>query len=573
MTIKRVLGLGAAAILALAGTASAQLPDVMICDSINEKIFRLADLDGDGFYASTNEGTLFVDTGAAGGINPYTAEMRVEAGMPTIYWVLDSMPDGLFRAQDTNGDGAISLAEQSVFYDAAGTIGTIDPLGIALTPDGAVWFGSDFEANTGLWRCFDGNGDGDAMDPGETVHMVDGSSPFTVLTDIGPRPVNMDDVWHITPAGNGVVLFDGFSGTNPADELSMFRFQDVNTDGDVTDPGEARLFLNYTGKNPTLPQNPDFASGLLRSFEIPNPMDPTNPFYGRLLHVAMRVEGPQQVFYFGCDSSNTSQFALNINGQGMNGLIYRARDLNGDFDANDAGEVNLFYDGSATGPLPGNAQFAKIVGMKAIGDWVYVASVSNGDRISRLRDMNGDGDAMDAGEAELGLWDKANYNPVPPFPSLGPFVDDIALIDGGLWAPSSNNFVISGTGCSSFGTVPTIAGSGTANIGTSNFSCIVGNTGPSLPAICYFGTSTTHYLGAPILPLDLSPLGPNFTGCIVYHNLVGLIVTVTNPAGQAAVPIPFPNDPSLAGRFFPLQWLVIGGGIALSPLGEVLAEL
>jgi len=83
-------------------------------------------------------------------------------------------------------------------------------------------------------------------------------------------------------------------------------------------------------------------------------------------------------------------------------VLLRLRDLDGDGDALDAGEATLFYDG--TGASASGVELTSARGMFADGDGVvWVASANTGgggvDAIVRLEDLDGDGDASDAGEA------------------------------------------------------------------------------------------------------------------------------------------------------------------------------
>lgn len=86
---------------------------------------------------------------------------------------------------------------------------------------------------------------------------------------------------------------------------------------------------------------------------------------------------------------------LFISDQGSD-AVFVAVDLDMDGDANDAGELSVFYDDSSPGPDLATPRFI------AVGPdgGVYVGD-SNADFILRLEDMNGDGDANDAGEATV----------------------------------------------------------------------------------------------------------------------------------------------------------------------------
>lgn len=84
-----------------------------------------------------------------------------------------------------------------------------------------------------------------------------------------------------------------------------------------------------------------------------------------------------------------------------NDAIYALHDLNGDGDADDAGEITVFFDGTNASGFPIPQAYG--ITIDAIGR-VYLAvnnasSPAGPDRILRLQDLNGDGDAQDANEA------------------------------------------------------------------------------------------------------------------------------------------------------------------------------
>lgn len=89
-------------------------------------------------------------------------------------------------------------------------------------------------------------------------------------------------------------------------------------------------------------------------------------------------------------------------GDVSNDAIYAMRDQNGDGDAVDAGEVRVFFDLTNASGLP--MQQSQGLGVDS-GGVVFVAcsnpSGNIGDTILRLQDLNGDGDANDLGEASV----------------------------------------------------------------------------------------------------------------------------------------------------------------------------
>lgn len=75
-------------------------------------------------------------------------------------------------------------------------------------------------------------------------------------------------------------------------------------------------------------------------------------------------------------------------------FVWRAVDVNGDGDANDAGEVKIVYDSTAGGV---NIQVPFGLAVDPANGDLYVSDV-NPDGIYRLRDLNADGDYYDLGE-------------------------------------------------------------------------------------------------------------------------------------------------------------------------------
>lgn len=575
----------------LAGSATAQqLPDIIVCDPINDALFRWDDADGDGLFSGNDEVSLMMDLALlnqpTGAFNPDAAVITTENGNAVIYFVSD-FPDGIYRAEDTNLNGNIELSEVALWFDAAAGPGTIDPAGICITADGAVWVSSAVETARGIWRLEDTSGDGVASGAGEVQQLLDSSVPWTVETDGAPTAILSDDVWRMTPDGNGVVCYVGFSSSCATESSeSYFRFEDTNSDGDVLDAGESRLWLSYTTKNPALPQQADWAAGTLRNFENANPSTSTNPdctgfnSWGRLNYITSQDEGGVTTFYVACDSSSTSPFALNndVSPLGLNGLVYRCRDNNADGDVQDLGEVNLFLDASTTSAFySGNNAFDKIVGIGTADDgWVYLADLVNGQRFCRAQDLNGDGDANDmsvplpgggfADELQVDLWDFGTWGPNPPFiPDdmgviLGPFIENIAVAPAGIWPAHTPAFVIDPTtqACSQYGLLPQIGGQGTARVGEDGFTCFVNNFPGGQVALFFIGASKDFWLGIP-LPFDLSTVGFG-SGCFLYQSLdlgFGLIGTGTGADdGYAEFNFAFPNNPAFSGIDLQLQWMI-----------------
>ena len=91
-------------------------------------------------------------------------------------------------------------------------------------------------------------------------------------------------------------------------------------------------------------------------------------------------------------------------GDGSSDAVYRLRDLNRDGDANDAGEAAVWFDAN-------NAEGLALVTPNGIAEGpdgaIYITNAgvtsSPDDVVYRTEDLNGDGDANDAGEATVWL--------------------------------------------------------------------------------------------------------------------------------------------------------------------------
>ncbi len=114
--------------------------------------------------------------------------------------------------------------------------------------------------------------------------------------------------------------------------------------------------------------------------------------------------------------------------------IYRLRDLNLDGDYDDAGEVGTFYD-TALGLLP----MTSPNGLVVRPDGGVLVCDSNVDQVLLLRDLNLDGDALDAGEASVFFDGTAGGNAAG---ILMVAANGVALdASGRVWVASNNQIL------------------------------------------------------------------------------------------------------------------------------------
>ncbi|MEM6577747.1 MAG: VPLPA-CTERM sorting domain-containing protein [Pseudomonadota bacterium] len=161
----------------------------------------------------------------------------------------------------------------------------------------------------------------------------------------------------VSPAWSASLQF--LVGDQDADKVLFAA--DLNDDGDTNDPGEVTSFFDETN-----------ASGL------------TAPA-GNVFAIAQTADGA--VFL----------------GEGDTDTVYRVKDLNGNNNANDADEAAVWFSAANAGGFALNTPNGVAVGPDGA---IYIVDADTGgnptgDVVYRTVDLNGDGDANDAGEAEI----------------------------------------------------------------------------------------------------------------------------------------------------------------------------
>jgi hypothetical protein len=321
---------------------------------------------------------------------PYTRSLDL--------YVVDPNFDGVWRFQDLNQDGDWhDPGEVVVFYDdATGSIMLTNPATVVSSPDGTVYL-----ADTTLdivVALRDDNGNGHANDPGE--HRV-------FFSQANQSGINLGSVQGITVDAIGR-LFLAVANTSSSGPDMILQLIDLNADGDAEDAGEAIVYCLIPGAaastGASIPTKvavgPDLAvyytevgstgaiqKGVWRLFDGNGNGHCNDPGERTLYWTPPFVASP---FYYGLAFDRFG--AIYVTDHSSNEQVWRA------FDANqngviDVGEETLFYQTTAS-------TWWDVV-VRDDGA-ILLCEDQTPDRVTVLRDVNLDGDALDPGEAYEG---------------------------------------------------------------------------------------------------------------------------------------------------------------------------
>ncbi|MEL4896960.1 hypothetical protein [Crocosphaera sp. Alani8] len=295
----------------------------------------------------------------------------------------DQRLDKIFLNQDLNGDGdANDPLEVSVYFDETNASGLTDPTGNVFTifqsDSGAVFYG-DGDSDS-VYLLFDGNLDGDALDPGEAVVWFTDSQSTPLPTPNG-----------VAQGGDGAIYIVN-AGTGSSPEDRVYRTVDLNGDNDALDEGESSVWLDLQILNPSS-----------SAFDI--------EFIGDVAYISDLVGGDDD-------------------------LIYRVEDLDGNGTIS-ANEANIFIqDGNPFGvPL----DFGIAVDEESVYTWESL-DTEGPQSVYRLQDQDGSGDINAANEA-IEVWNTdalpSGFNSFSGFSiAVGPDKELVVTSNGG---ESENN--------------------------------------------------------------------------------------------------------------------------------------
>ncbi|MGE0143040.1 MAG: hypothetical protein AB7I19_05020 [Planctomycetota bacterium] len=312
--------------------------DLFVVDSTFDGVWRLSDRDQDGLYASSGEVNVYYDdlTGPVILTNPTS----VGVGPKGEVYVTDSTTDQVTLLLDTDGNGdALGPTEAVVFFDGVNNGSGVVALSMqSVTVD---LFGNLFVVNASI--------SGGGFD--EIVRLRDLNGDFDA-NDFGEAdsycriPVGQTPLGDSVPTkvvvGHDLNLYYTDVSSTGVLQKGVYQIIDLNNDGDANDPGEVRLYWSPTGA--------------------------ANAFYwglavDRIGNVYVTDHGNEQV-WVGRDLDNS-------------GVI-------------DFAEERLFYQTAAS------TWWDVIVHSDGS---VYLCEDQTPDRITRLLDLNGDGDALDPNES------------------------------------------------------------------------------------------------------------------------------------------------------------------------------
>lgn len=498
------------------------------------------------------------------------------------YYVADAGDGYVLKCVDANANGILEDSEATVWAQF-GTSSTRGPNSLSVVRVNGnvvvyVALNSDRTSRPiGIYRCEDKNNDGDAADAGETVKILDASSALTFPGKSGTVTLARDQWERIrsVPRFNRFFAFnDGSaSATVAPDAFCYFGFEEAN--GALK---SRNVFFNPSLQN-NLPANADLASGALEELDI-NFVDSQTMqkrYFNGFLFAEVDEDGDRRVlpaYYFTNTYGPARGFgSKNTAGNELQGVVLRGVDKNLDNDLQDAGEVNIFFNGSGNDLKGGSVGVVKKVtwndptrGMVssiqgfvtglAEGEGTVYLLVENGSRdgVMALTDKNNN-NVIETGEVEV-LFETPSPFPLVFSKQFGPFSLELHAIDRSLVIdPLPTGAVPFGTGrcetqrglrpaCSLMGGVP--------QIGNANVRLEMKRGNPNVASLLFMGLSNKFLLGSIPLPFDLTPV--QLSGCSQLVSNEFLFAAINDANGAASLPLPLPNNTSIQGLKLYLQW-------------------
>lgn len=329
----------------------------------------------------------------------------------TVAYVAALTEDSILRLVDLNGDGDRNDAGESAVFFGPGNaegfpgVGSVQAL-LASGPDELLAADGE-EAGaffTAVYRLKDFNGDGDAMDAGESTVYWDATLPLPGSPNFDrPKAILRQLSGAFLLADNNTINFD-----NDAPE-AIWQFWDTNSDGAIDPAGEVSLFVELspmgsafgfvtedyavTGDGRITFTNLNSSSNTINLWSVstaggpPVAIGSTDDVPG----IAWKEQGLAVSPFTG----RAMVAATDI--PGNSGLIELA-DLNGDGDLGDAGELVARYVSSSSAEgIEWN--FNNVIDLETAPDGSVWLTELGGDRLIRFEDVDGDSNFQGPGEA------------------------------------------------------------------------------------------------------------------------------------------------------------------------------
>ncbi len=320
-----------------------------------------------------------------------------------VVFVHDQTPDEIYRLADLNRDGdANDPGEATLFMNDDDALLGIDNAQGLVALDANTLLATDNFAPDNVLLLADANGDGDALDAGESAVWFDGALPggFTLTNpaDLTPRP------------DGSFFLLDN-NTLDTANPEAIYILRDLNNDNDTNDPGESTLFFELSPAGASLATTFDVVennAGQVFTLDITDPgqiesidiIDPTGT--GRtewfdsvdLLNLTNTVLQSTTAELEHLPDTDEIVFCAGTLSNSQ--VIFAARDRNGSGRIDAPNELRALWLESSSGLSTGSPRDLHLA---ADGSLVWTDGLQ--DRVMRLIDLNNDGDYRDAGETTI----------------------------------------------------------------------------------------------------------------------------------------------------------------------------
>lgn len=406
-----------------------------------------------------------------------------------VWW--ENFQKAVFLGKDDNGNGALDPVEiEKVWTAASFNAPSMSSLSMLVIDDDIFLANSAGSSNRGIIKLEDLDGDRDFFDPGEAVEVLNSGvgGPGATRT-VGGVTIMTGQVVELMSTGTPDTLVFRDQLGSVFYKLNLLSMQ-------------IDLFLNFNA-----------------AFSAEAALLPHNILFDTLPLPGTNGQGTLSV----SDSSvEDGKYFFAVENDAGDRRVFVGEDLNGDCDINDPGELGIFadaaiaIDGSVTlEDLAVQREFAMIVPPSALGSlpvtdvYAFVehgTSGQNPSSIYRFADLNGDGDAMDANEAQLVFQIPAG---------LDPKVGGFSVFPAGTFPSQCVRFACNNT--------------------------VVRSTGGTMRFV-FRDVPALHFTGADIGVVVLSLAAPGLTSLTADCSL-GVVLDTLSLDLLAIVPYPFLTSP------------------------------